>query len=440
MEKSILIIGAGGFIGGFIAKAALERGYRTWVAVRQSTSRRYLSDERLNFVTLDYDDPDAMATALKGAAPEGGKWDFMIWNLGATKCANFADFNRINYQYVRDFVLMLEREQMVPGRFLFMSSLSALGEADEKTYSPMTSATIPNPNTRYGLSKIKAETFLETRPDFPWIIFRPTGVYGPHEQDYLMMIKSIDAHWDFGVGYRKQMLTFIYVEDLVNAMFDALAAGVVRRKYIISEERAYTQSEFRSIVAKALGRKFVIPVRLPLWTAYIASVVAEKWGVARMKPSTLNRDKFKIMRQRNWNCDVSDAARDFGFRTRFSLERGVAETVKAYLAEKEQRKKRKEVMSDNQQTGRQKVPAWVTAVIIVCMLPVAAFPTLLSMSAPDSAARLFVWFYPAYVIAAGICARICWRQRRDVMWILLVTMLMSHAAMWALVLNENGSL
>ena len=130
MEKSILIIGAGGFIGGFIAKAALERGYRTWVAVRQSTSRRYLSDERLNFVTLDYDDPDAMATALKGAAPEGGKWDFMIWNLGATKCANFADFNRINYQYVRDFVLMLEREQMVPGRFLFMSSLSALGEAD----------------------------------------------------------------------------------------------------------------------------------------------------------------------------------------------------------------------------------------------------------------------------------------------------------------------
>lgn len=341
MEKSILIIGAGGFIGGFIAKAAIERGYRTWVAVRESTSRRYLSDERLNFVTLDYDDTDAMATALKAASPEGGKWDFMIWNLGATKCANFADFNRINYQYVRDFVLMLEREQMVPERFLFMSSLSALGEADEKTYSPMTSSTIPNPNTRYGLSKIKAETFLETRPDFPWIIFRPTGVYGPHEQDYLMMIKSIDAHWDFGVGYRKQMLTFIYVEDLVDAMFDALASGVVRRKYIISEERAYTQSEFRSIVAKALGRKFVVPVRLPLWTAYIASVVAEKWGVARMKPSTLNRDKFKIMRQRNWNCDVSDAARDFGFRTKFSLERGVAETVKAYLTEKEQRKKEK---------------------------------------------------------------------------------------------------
>ena len=339
MDKSILIIGAGGFIGGFIAKAALERGYDTWVGVRESTSRRYLDDERLKFVVLDYDDTDSMAKALKDAAPAAGKWDYIIWNLGATKCANFADFNRINYLYVRDFVLMLQRDNMVPERFLFMSSLSALGAADEKDYTPMTSSTIPNPNTRYGLSKIKAETFLETQTDFPWIIFRPTGVYGPHERDYLMMIKSIDAHWDFGVGYRRQVLTFIYVDDLVNAMFDALAAGVIHKKYIISEERAYTQAEFRRIVAKTLGRKFVIPVKLPLWTAYIASVVAEKWGVARMKASTLNRDKFKIMRQRNWNCDVSDAVRDFGFKTRFPLQRGIEETVKAYLAEKAAQKK-----------------------------------------------------------------------------------------------------
>lgn len=332
--KSILIIGAGGFIGGFIAKTALARGYDTWVAVRESTSRRYLNDSRLKFVVLDYDDPAAVAESLKANLPESGKWDYMIWNLGATKCANFADFNRINYMYLRDFVEVIKAENLVPQRFLFMSSLSAVGPADEKAYSPITGKTIPQPNTRYGLSKIKAETFLETQVGFPWIIFRPTGVYGPHEKDYLMMIKSIDSHFDFGVGYRRQMLTFIYVEDLVNAMFDALAAGVVNKKYIISEERAYTQGEFRKIVAEELGRKFVIPVKLPLWAAYIASVVAEKWGVATLKPSTLNRDKFKIMKQRNWNCDVSDAVEDFGFKTEYPLCRGIAETVKAYLSEK----------------------------------------------------------------------------------------------------------
>lgn len=106
---------------------------------------------------------------------------------------------------------------------------------------------IPDPNTRYGVSKIKAETLLEMTSGFPWIIFRPTGVYGPHEQDYLMMIKCIDKHWDFGVGYRKQLLTFIYVEDLVNAVFDALERSPLHRKYIISEDRAYTQKESRKL-------------------------------------------------------------------------------------------------------------------------------------------------------------------------------------------------
>ena len=62
----------------------------------------------------------------------------------------------------------------------------------------------------------------------------------------------------------------------------------------------------------------------------IASFVAEKYGVAKLKPSTLNTDKYKIMKQRNWNADVSDAKRDFGFAPQYSLERGIEETVKAY--------------------------------------------------------------------------------------------------------------
>jgi len=334
MKKTILIIGAGGFIGGFIAREALSRGYDTYVGVRESTSRRYLQEPELKFVVFDYDNPGSVAETLRASVPESGRWDYIIWNLGATKCTNFSDFNKINFQYLRDFVEVLISQNAVPERFLFMSSLSAVGPADEQNYAPITSRTIPNPNTRYGLSKIKAETYLETKPELPWIIFRPTGVYGPHEKDYLMMIKSIDSHFDFGVGYRKQMLTFIYVSDLVNAMFDALAAGVLRKKYIISYDRAFNQKEFRNIVSKRLGGKWVVPVKLPMWAVYAASVVAEKWGLIRLKPSTLNRDKFKIMKQRNWNCDVSDAKRDFGFNPQFPLERGIDITVEEYLKSK----------------------------------------------------------------------------------------------------------
>lgn len=334
-NKRLLVVGAGGFIGGFIAAEALRRGYETYVAVRESTSRRYLTDGRLRFVVLDYDNEESLAPTLRAALPEGVKWDRIIYNLGATKCVNFADFNRINYLYLCNFVEALRAADMMPERFLYMSSLSALGPGDEKGYEPLTSRSIPQPNTRYGVSKIKAETFLQTCADVPWIIFRPTGVYGPHEKDYLMMIKSIDRHLDFGVGFRRQMLTFVYVDDLVGAMFDAIESDrTLKKKYIISEPRAYSQKEFRCIVSRQLGGRRVVPVRLPLWAVYVASALAERWGTLRGNPSTLNRDKFKIMKQRNWNCDVSDAVADFGFESRVPLEEGIRRTVEAYLEAK----------------------------------------------------------------------------------------------------------
>lgn len=341
-KKRVLVVGAGGFIGGFIAREALERGYETWVAVRESTSLRWLTDSRLKLLVLDYDSEPSLAKSLSEALPDGERWDYIVYNLGATKCVNFADFNRINYLYLRSFVEALRGSGKMPERLLYMSSLSALGPGDEKTYEPLNGKMIPNPDTRYGVSKIKAETFLETCPDVPWTIFRPTGVYGPHEKDYLMMIKSIDSHWDFGVGFRRQMLTFIYVEDLVNAIFDAIdKPATLKRKYIISEDRSYSQKEFRRIVADELGGRMVIPVRLPMWAVYVASAVAERIGTLKGKPSTLNRDKYRIMKQRNWNCDISDAVRDFGFAPRFTLKRGIHETVKAYLAAKEADKERR---------------------------------------------------------------------------------------------------
>ncbi|MCM1291951.1 MAG: NAD(P)-dependent oxidoreductase [Bacteroides sp.] len=335
MSKKLLVVGAGGFIGGFIAAEGLRRGYETWVAVRETTSRRYLSNPQLKFITIDYDDPESVRKSLSEALPEGQRWDYIIYNLGATKCLNFLDFKRINFGYLKLFVDTLKNLQLVPDKFLYMSSLSAMGPGDEENYTPISGYAPANPNTAYGLSKVQSENYLEHIAGIPYIIFRPTGVYGPHEKDYLMMIQSIDRHFDFAVGFRKQMLTFIYVDDLVTAMYEALESpAAVNRKYIISEDRAYTQQEFRSIVAEELGKKFVIPVVLPLWAVYVASTVAEKIGKLRLKPSTLNRDKYKIMKQRNWSCDISDARRDFGFGPRFSLRNGIRATVAAYLKEK----------------------------------------------------------------------------------------------------------
>lgn len=332
-RKRLLVVGAGGFVGGFIASAGLERGYDVTVAVRQSTSRHYLSDSRLKFLVLDYAKPDQIRDAVSEAMPDAAdRWDYVIYNLGATKCKNPNDFDLINRQYLVNFVETLRELNKLPQQLLFMSSLSAMGPGDEQGYTPIKVTDTPQPNTRYGLSKIKAEDYLRSVEELNYIIFRATGVYGPREKDYLMMIKSIDRHIDVGMGYREQLLTFIYVDDLVNAMYDALAANLSRKTYIIAEPQAYTQTEFRRIVADELGGRWVLPLKLPMWVVYAVSTLLEKLAAMQGKTSTLNRDKYKIMRQRNWAADVNEAIADFGFHIEYPLKRGVHETVKAYLA------------------------------------------------------------------------------------------------------------
>ena len=330
--KRVLVVGAGGFAGGFMVSEGLRRGYEVWAGVRATTSRKWLDDERIHFIELDFDKPHGWADSLRVALPEGEKWDYIVYNLGATKVVRYLDFNRINYEYIRDFINALKIAEMVPEKFLYMSSLSAMGPGDERRYTPFTEEMIPSPNTRYGSSKLKAEVCLYSS-GIPYIIFRATGIYGPRDHDYFLMFESVKKGFDFSVGFRKQMLTFIYVEDLARAVYDALEKAPTGEVYNISEPRAYTQKEFRKICAREIGKKVVIPVRVPVWGLKVVSWVVEKIGMLRMKPSTLNSDKYHIMKQRNWNVDVSKACRDFGFKPEVALEEGVRKSVAWYKTE-----------------------------------------------------------------------------------------------------------
>lgn len=329
----VLVVGAGGFAGGFIVEEGLRRGYEMYAGVRETTSKKYLTDSKIKFVTFDFDDPDSLVRTVVQTMPGDEKWDWIIYNLGATKAISFSDFSKINYEYLKSFLDTLKKTGKLPDKFLMMSSLSVHGPAHEKDGGRFKETDIPAPNTKYGASKLKGEMLLQME-GIPYIIFRPTGIYGPRDKDYYLMLKTIKQGFDFSAGYKKQWLTFIYVEDLVRAIYDALEKAPTGQTYIISEERAYTQKEFRKIVAKTLGKKGVLSIPLPLWAVKVVSGIAEKWGVARMKPSTLNRDKYNIMKQRNWDADVSKAKRDFGFNAQVSLEEGIGKTADWYKKEK----------------------------------------------------------------------------------------------------------
>ncbi len=329
--KRILITGASGFIGSFIVEEALRQGMETWAAVRSSSSRAYLNDQRINFIELDLSDEQRLTEQLKDH-----QFDYVVHAAGVTKCINKDDFRRVNTEGTRHLVAALRALRMPIERFVFLSSLSVMGAIrEQQPYTEIREDDTPQPNTAYGKSKLEAEETLKARSEeqFPYVILRPTGVYGPREKDYFIMAKSIKGHSDFAVGYKPQDITFVYVKDVVQAVFLALDHGKTGRTYFLSDGKVYRSATFSNLIRRELGNPWWIRITAPIWILRIVTAVGDIIGRLSGKAIALNNDKYHILRQRNWRCDIQPAIDELGYQPQYDLERGVRETIAWYKKE-----------------------------------------------------------------------------------------------------------
>lgn len=329
--KRILITGASGFIGSFIVEEALRQGMETWAAVRSSSSRVYLNDQRINFIELDLSDEQRLTEQLKDH-----QFDYVVHAAGVTKCINKDDFRRVNTEGTRHLVAALRALRMPIERFVFLSSLSVMGAIrEQQPYTEIREDDTPQPNTAYGKSKLEAEETLKARSEeqFPYVILRPTGVYGPREKDYFIMAKSIKGHSDFAVGYKPQDITFVYVKDVVQAVFLALDHGKTGRTYFLSDGKVYRSATFSNLIRRELGNPWWIRITAPIWILRIVTAVGDIIGRLSGKAIALNNDKYHILRQRNWRCDIQPAIDELGYQPQYDLERGVRETIAWYKKE-----------------------------------------------------------------------------------------------------------
>lgn len=323
----ILVTGASGFIGSFIVEEALRQGMETWAAVRPSSSRKYLQDDRIHFINLNLSSKEELISQL-----DGHEFDYVVHAAGATKCLHVDDFYRVNTEGTKNLADAIIALKMPIKRFVFVSSLSIFGAIREKQpYQEITEHDTPKPNTAYGKSKLKAERYLDSLGiGFPYIILRPTGVYGPREKDYFLMAKSIKQHIDFSVGFKRQDITFVYVQDVVQTVFLALNHGKNGRKYFLSDGEVYQSETFSDLLHHELGDTWLLRIKAPIWVLRLVTFFGEYIGRMTGKMSALNNDKYNILKQRNWRCDIEPAVDELGFHPRYKLKQGVKLAVEWY--------------------------------------------------------------------------------------------------------------
>ena len=87
------------------------------------------------------------------------------------------------------------------------------------------------------------------------------------------------------------------------------------------------------MIQDILGKKRVLHARIPLELVNIACHCSEWIGKLLNKSMTLNTDKYIILKQRNWICDVTPLQDELNFTPEYPLRKGLEESIEWYRKE-----------------------------------------------------------------------------------------------------------
>lgn len=325
--KKILITGATGFVGSHFVSEAIEKGFEVHITVRSNSDLTYLKEFKVNCHNLSLFDK----SALKKLILEN-QIDYILHNAGITKTKKMNDYFSVNAHATKILAEAVIESQRPIKKFVYISSLAALGPGSFA--GDILDNTRPEqPNSYYGKSKLLAEKHLEEMTGLDFIVFRPTGVYGPREKDFLQMIKMLKSGLELYIGKAPQTLSFIYVKDLSALVISAFEAEVSRCKYVVSDGKIYDKSAFGKEIVQILGVK-PIRLNLPVYAGSFIAHISEFIHIFKSKPALLNKDKLHEILAPSWACDTSDLARDFKFAAQYNLREGLEETIHWYQREK----------------------------------------------------------------------------------------------------------
>ncbi|WP_207431797.1 NAD-dependent epimerase/dehydratase family protein [Sabulibacter ruber] len=326
MNERVLITGASGFVGYHLVEAAVNAGLEVYAAVRPSSEVDHLKAFPIQYTQLDFSSVAALQQEL-----EEKQYAYIVHAAGITKAKEAQEYNRVNAEYTRNLALAAVQAAIPLKKFVFISSLAALGPISYQEKSPITEESNARPVTNYGKSKLLAEQYLAEIRNLPLVVLRPTAVYGPREKDIFILFSTISKGLDPYIGKGKQRLSFVYVKDLAKAVMQALESGVTGTSYNISDGRSYDRYALADVTKRAL-RKRALRFHLPLGLVKGMATLSELF--AGSKTPTLNREKISELIAENWNCSIARIQQDLHYTPEYDLEKGLTHTLQWYKANK----------------------------------------------------------------------------------------------------------
>ena len=324
---TVLVTGAGGFLGGHLVDLLVERGDRVRVLARPGEDVVRLDEAGVEVCRGDLRDRASLDAAVAGVdsvlncAARTGSW------------GPESEFRDVNVTGLEALV----RAALAAGvrRFVHVSSISVHGTdvrgwADETT--PLRGGADP-----YSRTKVEGERLLErliAGEDAPVTIIRPGLIYGPRDTNSFARFAGLIERGGMPViGSGHNRLPLVFVTDVAEGIVLATEADTtIGNAYLLVNDESVTQLDYFSTIAAELDvapPHRHIPYRMALALGAAGELVGH---LARMRqPPPVTR--FGLQQIGGDNRFRIDRARlDLGFSPRVGVEEGVRESIAWYRA------------------------------------------------------------------------------------------------------------
>ena len=302
-HKTILVTGAGGFIGSHVAERLLCQGHRVTAFVRYTSTGNagYLDglDRRLTknltVVHGDIRNRDDIRRAASGTE--------IIIHLAAQIAIPYSylspgDFVEVNT--VGTLNVLAAAREMPCRRIVHLSTSEVYGTAQ---YLPIDEKHPLTAQSPYAASKIAADKIVESFHrsfGLPAVIARPFNTYGPRQSPRAVIptiiIQALRGT-TIRLGNVEPRRDLSFVEDTADALVKiALSQKGIGGQFNIASGKDYTIAEVVEIIADLLGKRLTIRTerrRVRPRSSEVAHLLGDRSLAAktfRLKTPTLLRD------------------------------------------------------------------------------------------------------------------------------------------------------